>query len=138
VPTPAEPEGPPTPGTTAFVVASYVVVLLLTVLLALWGAFLVPLRVGGVPVPVSWVIAVGGNVGVAVMGARLLGHRGAAVPGLLWLALAATLAARRSEGDLIVAGTLVGLGFLLLGALASAVSYSMLSSRASPTRGARR
>ena len=35
----------------------FALVLLLTVLLAVWGAFLVPLRVGGVPVPVGLLLA---------------------------------------------------------------------------------
>ena len=123
----AEPEGRPSAG---FVAAAYAVVLLLTVLLALWGAFLVPFRVGGVPVPVSWVIAVVGNVALVVAGWRLLGRTGAAVPALLWLAVAVALASKRSEGDLVVAATLVGVGFLPLGALASAAAWFFLSARA--------
>jgi hypothetical protein len=135
VPTLAEPQGPP--GVT-FVAASYAVVLLLTVLLALWGAFLVPFRVGGVAVPVSWVIAVAGNAALVVAGGRLLGRAGAAVPALLWLALAVTLATRRSEGDLVIANTLVGVGFLPLGALACAAAWFSVSPRAQPAVGPRR
>ena len=135
MPTLAEPEGPPS---GAFVAASYAVVLLLTLLLALWGAFLVPFRLGGVPVPVSWVIAVVGNVAVGVAGGRLLGQYGAAVPGLLWLAVAATLAARSTEGDLVVAGTVVGAGFLPLGALASAAAWFRVAARAQADVGERR
>ena len=51
---PTTPEARPLgPRTTA---AAYGLVLLLAVLLALWGAFLVPLRIGTVPVPLvrSW------------------------------------------------------------------------------------
>ena len=128
MPTLAEPEGPPG---GAFVAASYAVVLLLTVLLALWGAFLVPFRLGGLPVPVSWVIAVVGNYALGRAGGHLLGRYGAAVPGLLWLALAATLASRSAEGDLVVAATLVGAGFLPLGALASAVAWFKVATRPS-------
>jgi hypothetical protein len=127
VPTLAEPEGPP--GVT-FVAASYAVVLLLTALLALWGAFLVPFRVGGVTVPVSWAIAVVGNVALGVVGGRLLGRVGAGLPGLLWLGLVVLLAMRRTEGDLVVAGTVVGVAFLPLGALASAATWFVLTSSA--------
>ena len=41
---------------------AYALLVLVAALLALWGAFLVPFRVGGTLVPVSWVVAV---VGVA-------------------------------------------------------------------------
>jgi hypothetical protein len=129
VPTLAEPEGPPG---VVFVAASYAVVLLLTTLLAVWAAFLVPFRLGGVTVPVSWVVAVVGNVAVGLAGGRLLGRVGAAVPGLLWLAVAVLLATRRAEGDLVIAATLVGTGLLPLGALASAAAFFLSPPRASP------
>ena len=97
--------------------------LVLTVLLAVWGAFLVPFRLGGTPVPVSWAIALGGNLLLGAWAGRLLGRAGAAVVGLLWLFLAFTLGSTREEGDLVVPGDLLGLGFLLLGAVGSAVAY---------------
>jgi hypothetical protein len=124
----AESEQPPS---LAFVVAAYALVVLLAVLLTLWGAFLVPFRVGGVLVPVSWLLAAVGNAALALAGGRLLGRIGAAVPGLLWLALVAALQTRRPEGDLILPGTPVGLGYLLVGALAAVVSYGYLSAPAS-------
>ncbi len=102
---------------------AYALVLLLTVLLALWGAFLVPFRVGGALVPVSLVIAVVGNVLVGRAGARVAGSAGAVVPGLLWVGLTLVLSGRRAEGDVVVPGSAVGLAFLLAGALASAVAY---------------
>ena len=137
----AQPGGPPGP---AFVAASYAVVLLLTALLTLWGAFLVPFRVGGVLVPVSWVVAALGNAGAALAGSRLLGNVGAAVPGVLWLVLMSVLLPRRTEGDLVVPGTYVGLGYLLIGAMASAIAWGFASARArsaaaaTPARPARR
>jgi hypothetical protein len=138
----AEPEGPPS---TGFVAASYVVVVLLTVLLTLWGAFLVPFRVGGVLVPVCWLVAALGNAGVALLGSRLLGSPGAAVPGLVWVALVFTLVPRRTEGDLVLPANYVALGYLLIGAVASAVAWGFASARArsaaaaaTPARPARR
>ena len=111
---------------------SYALVLLLTVLLAVWGAFLVPLRYGTVPVPVSWLVAVAGNGLLGWYGGRLLGRPGALVPGVLWLGIALTLGSKRGEGDLVVPGTLVGLVFLLLGAVTSAVAYGSAPRTASP------
>ena len=116
---------------------AYALVLLLTVLLALWGAFLVPFRVGGTLVPVSLVIAVVGNVLVGRAGARVAGSTGAVVPGLLWVALTLVLSSRRAEGDVVVPGSTVGMSFLLAGALASAVAYGAAVLRPDPG-GARR
>ena len=102
---------------------AYGLVLLLTVLLALWGAFLVPFRVGATLVPVSLVIAVVGNVLVGRAASRLAGSTGALVTGVLWIGLVLVLAGRRAEGDVVVPGSAVGTGFLLAGAVASAVAY---------------
>lgn len=84
-----------------------------------------PFRLGDTLVPVSLLIAVAGNVGVGRAGAQLGGKLGAAVPALLWLGLAFTLGLRRSEGDLVIQGSATGLGFLLAGALTSAVMYGL-------------
>ena len=100
--------------------AAYALVLVLTVEFALWGAFLVPFRVGGVVVPLCWIVAVVGNLAVGRAGGRLAGRLGAGVPGLLWLAVVVPLMTKRTEGDLVIVG-LVGLVFLAAGALASAV-----------------
>ena len=116
---------------------AYVLVLLLTVLLALWGAFLVPLRVGGTLVPVSLVIAVVGNVLVGRAASRLAGSSGALVTGGLWLALTLVLASRRAEGDVVVPGSAVGMGFLVTGALASAIAYGAAVVRPGPDRARR-
>ena len=108
------------------------VLLLLTVLLALWGAFLVPFRVGGALVPVSLVIAAVGNVLVGRAAARLAGSRGALATGVLWLGVAFVLSSRRAEGDVVVPGSAVGTGFLLAGALGSAVAYGAAVLRTAP------
>lgn len=103
---------------------AYALVLLLTVLLALWGAFLVPFRLGGTLVPVSLVIAAVGNVVVGRAAARLAGSGGVLAAGGLWTALALVLSSRRAEGDVVVPGSTVGLAFLVVGVLASAVAYA--------------
>lgn len=101
---------------------AYAVLVLLTLLLALWGAFLVPFRVGGTPVPVSWAVAAVGNLAVGRAGGQLAGAAGALVPGGVWLLVVVVLSSQRTEGDLVVPGSAVGLGFLLTGVLASAAT----------------
>ena len=108
---------------------AYALVLLLTLLLALWGAFLVPLRVAGTLVPVSLLLAGVGTLVVGRAGGRLAGATGALVPGLLWLAVAVALSSRRAEGDVVVPGSPVGMLFLLSGALGSAVAYGLTVTR---------
>ena len=129
-PEPAEQPGVATPGPGAAArAAAYALVLVLTVLLAVWGAFLVPLRVAGLAVPVCWFVALAGNVVLGIAGGRLLGKVGAVVPVLVWSAVAFALGTRRSEGDLIVTGSVSGLGFLLAGAVGGAVAYGLQLTR---------
>jgi len=109
--------------------AAYGLVLVLTALLAVWGAFLVPLRVGGVPVPVAPAVALVGNALLGRAGARLLGRAGAAGPGLVWLAVVLLLSTPRTEGDLVVPSTLTGLLFLVVGGLTSAVVLATAASQ---------
>lgn len=124
-PQPAEPG----PGEAA---ASYALVLVLGLLLALWGAFLVPLKVGTVPVPLSVLVALVGNAALGWCGGRLYGRVGAAGPGLVWLGVALALGTQRREGDLIVPGSVMGLLFLLVGAVTSAVAFGAVRRRARP------
>ena len=119
-----EPAGSPAAGPVP-TAAAYALVLLLTVLLAVWGAFLVPFRVGATLVPVSCVVALVGNLVLGRAGAALLGRWGVAGQGALWLAVALVLSSRRAEGDLVVPGTTVGLVFLLLGVVASSIAFGM-------------
>ena len=114
---------PPAPLGAAARTAAYALVLALTVLLALWGAFLVPFRVSGTLVPVSWLLALAGNVVLGTAGGRLYGRAGAVVPMLLWLVVALTLGSRRAEGDLVVPGSTTGLVFLLVGAVGGAMAF---------------
>lgn len=127
VPYPTRADAPCSPAAR---VGAYALVLWLTALLALWGSFLVPFRVGGTLVPVCWVVAVAGNVALGRAAAGLVGAAGAGGTGLLWVGTTIVLASRREEGDVVVPGTYVGLGFLLLGAVASAVTYGLAVRRA--------
>jgi len=103
-------------------VAAVVVAVWLALVEVLW----LPLRVGAVPVPVSLVAAVFGNVLLVDTVRRLSGSRLVAVlPALVWLGIALAAGSRRPEGDLLITGgdavtQLVNLGFLLVGVVAAA------------------
>jgi hypothetical protein len=89
--------------------------------LAVVESFLVPLRIGSVPFPITILLAVAGNVGLAKLAGRKTGSiAGAAVPPVLWLVVIIVLSLPRPEGDLIVPGNLTGLAFLFAGAVAGA------------------
>ncbi len=102
--------------------------LLVTVLaawLALVEVFWLPLRVFGVPLPVSVAAAVAGNLLLVALAARLTGSRLAAVlPALVWLVVAVGASLRRPEGDLLLVGGgvlgFLSLAFLLAGVVAAA------------------
>jgi len=93
--------------------------------LALVEAFWLPLRAGAVPIPLSVLAAVAGNLLLVPLAHRLSGSRAVAVlPGVVWLAVALGATVRRPEGDLVLVGGGVtggvGLAFLLFGVVAAA------------------
>ena len=99
---PAE-ESAPAPGPVRRA-AQYALLLLLAVLLAVWGAFFVPLRLGGVPVPLGLLLALA-PVPLVLAGGRASGRRwGGAGPYLVWVLVVLRLAATRTEGDLVLPG----------------------------------
>ncbi|WP_100499671.1 hypothetical protein [Geodermatophilus chilensis] len=118
--------------------------LLVTVLaawLALVEVFWLPLRVVGVPVPVSVVAAVAGNLLLVGLAARLTGSRLAAVlPAGVWLVIAVGASLRRPEGDLLLTGGgvlgFLSLAFLLAGVVAAAFAVGKVL--AAPRAGADR
>jgi hypothetical protein len=102
-----------------------VLVLVLAVWLALVEVFWLPLRIGGVLVPLSVVAAVAANLLMPRLGLRLSGSRVVAgFTGVAWLVVVVAGMIRRPEGDLIITGGgatgVVNLGFLLCGVLAAA------------------
>ena len=100
---------------------SYVLVLVLTVQCALWGAFLVPVRLFGVSSPVSALFAMA-NAPLVSAGRRVArAHWGGAVPALLWLGLVLRLGIPSSGGDLVIEATPIGYAFLLVGTAAAAI-----------------
>ena len=117
---------------------------LLVAVLAAWLAlvevFWLPLRVSGVPVPVSVLAAVAGNLLLVGLAARLTGSRLAAVlPAVVWLGVAVAAAIPRPEGDLLLTGSgLLGvltLAFLLAGVVAA--SFAVGKVLAGPRDGVR-
>jgi hypothetical protein len=116
---------------------------LVFVVLAAWlslvEVFWLPLRIGPVPVPVSVVAAIAGNLLLVDAAHRYSGSRAVAVlPAAVWLVVALAASLRRPEGDLIltgggVAGT-VNLAFLLLGVLAAAFAVGRVLAAPPPVR----
>jgi hypothetical protein len=108
--------------------------------LALVEVFWLPLRVGGVLVPVSVPAAVVGNL-LLVRGAhRWSGSRLVAVlPAVVWLAVVLAASSRRPEGDLVITGGgltgVVNTGFLLAGVIAAAFAVGRVVGVSRPRSG---
>lgn len=114
------------PATVGLGVVAVLVSGWLAVVEVLW----LPLRVGGVLVPVSVVAAVAGNLLLVPAALRLSGSKVvAALPAVTWLVVAVAAMVRRPEGDLLlVSGGSLGLvstAFLLLGVLAAALALGL-------------
>jgi hypothetical protein len=97
----------------------------IAVWIALVEVFWLPLRVGGVLIPVSVAAAVVANLLLPPLTLRVSGSRlFAAGTGIAWLVVAVASMIRRPEGDLLITGGgatgVVNLAFLLLGVLAAA------------------
>jgi hypothetical protein len=109
--------------------------------LALVEVFWLPLRVGGVLVPLSILVAVVANLLLPAAALRISGSRLVAVlPALSWLAVAIAAMIRRPEGDLVMTGGgatgVVNLAFLMIGVLAAAFSVGrVLAGGRRPTVG---
>lgn len=100
--------------------------------LALVEVFWLPWRVGGVPVPVSLLAAVAGNLLLVDAARRFSGSRLVGVlPAVVWLVVAVAATMRRPEGDLLLPGgdavtSTLNLGFLLVGVVAAAFAVGRL------------
>ena len=115
----------------------------LAVLIAAWLAlveiFWLPMRIGGVLVPVSLLVAVVGNLLLVDQAHRLSGSRAVAVlPAATWLVVAIGGMVRRPEGDLLLTGGgdtgVVNLLFLLVGVTAAAVAVGRALAGPPPRR----
>jgi hypothetical protein len=112
-------------GGRSAVVAWGIVAVLVAGWLALVEVFWLPLRMGGVLVPLSVVVAVVGNLMLTTAAHRLSGSRVVALlPALVWLVVAVAAMMRTPEGDLVLTGGgalgTINLAFLLLGVTAAA------------------
>jgi len=106
---------------------------LLAVAVAAWLSIVevlwLPLRVGGVLVPVSVAAAVVGNLVLVNLAHRVSRSRVVALlPAVVWLVIALAASQRRPEGDLLLLGGgtagAVNLAFLLLGVLSAAYAVA--------------
>jgi hypothetical protein len=109
--------------------------------LALVEVFWLPLRLFGVLVPLSVLVAVVGNLLLVTGAHRVSGSRAVAVlPALTWSVVAVAATTRRPEGDLVAAGGgglgAVTLSFLGLGVVAAsfAVGRVLAARPGSPRR----
>ncbi len=94
----------------------------LTVLAAVCEAFLVPLRVAGVRVPIALLLAVAVNLALPWLARWLSRSRlMTMLPALLWFLVILVLAGGTTEGDVVLAGNdWVALTLLLAGSSAAA------------------
>ncbi len=102
------------------------------VLLAIVGAFLTPLRLGGVLVPVALPLVVAGLAGLLWFTRTTTGHAGLALlPGVVWLVLSLVLSASTTENDIVLAqNNWVAVVYLLLGSVTIGVTaYRMIVPR---------
>lgn len=134
------PAAAPAPDPLVLRVLSGLLVAVAAAALAVLECFLVPLRIGSVPVPIVVPLTMAGNILLARLAGRWTGSvAGAAVPPVLWLVVVIVLALPRAEGDLIVQGTLTGLVFLFAGAVSGAYGVAAEITRrvkpAAPRRG---
>jgi hypothetical protein len=119
--------------------AAGVLVVVVALWLALVEAFWLPLRIGGVLIPVSVVAAVVGNLLMPRLALRLSGSRlVAGLTGVAWLVVVVAGMIRRPEGDLIITGGgatgVVNLAFLLCGVLAAAFAVGRALGGPPPVR----
>jgi hypothetical protein len=135
LPTPAAPEDERTPSRAldrTLRAAGLVVALLATVLTAALELFLTPLRLGGVPVGASILLAAVANPAIAWFAVTTTERRWAlGLPWALWtLLMLAAAGIRTDEGDyLIGASDWVALVVILVGSLAFAFyAYRMILS----------
>ncbi len=124
------------PATTAgLAVAALVVATWLTLVEVFW----LPLRVGLVPLPLSVLAAVLGNLLLPRLAYRLSGSKLVALlPAAVWLAISVAATMRRPEGDLLLvgggaAGT-VNLAYLLLGVVSAAFATGRVLAARPPRR----
>ncbi len=118
-----------------FLAASYAVLFLLGVVLALLGTFLAPagLRVGGhLVLSIGILVALVGHPIAGLLGLTLTGTRlGTLTPLLGWALVVLPLSSGTAQGDVVLPGTATSIAYLLVGA----ASYGAVAVFTRPTRG---
>jgi hypothetical protein len=110
------------------------VVLGLTLLLSVWAAFLVPVRIGSTPAPL-WLVPLVAMLALAVVAGRRLGLVGALPPAVLWLTVSLLgFGRQRAEGDVVVPSSIAGLAYLYGGTLLWAAVVVRVSAASRPAR----
>lgn len=111
------------PGEVLIRLGGGALVVWLAVLAAVCEAFLVPLRVAGVRVPLALLLAVVGNLGLPWLARWVSGSRMVTMlPAMLWFLVILVLAGGTTEGDVVLAGDdWVALALLLAGSAAAAM-----------------
>lgn len=103
-------------------IAGAVVVVAASLLAAVVGAFLVPLKVAGSYLPVATVIGVGGNVVLPLLAMWWVRSRVVAlVPGLIWFVVILLATQPDSAGSVVIANMWPSTLYLLTGAATIAV-----------------
>jgi hypothetical protein len=103
--------------------AAAIVATLLGGVFGLITAFLVPYRIGAVPIPLSFLMALAGNIAVIRFARYATASRlGIVGPVVSWLGVMLVLGSRTAEGDLVLRGDWRGLGTLFAGAVAFAIA----------------
>ena len=99
--------------------------------LGILGAFLVPLRISGMAVPASLVVAAL-NAPLVYTAMRVAGRPGGAVVALAWLVVTLTLGTTRAEGDLVIPSGGMGVAFLGVGTLSAGIPLGLRGRTADP------
>lgn len=104
--------------------AGALVAVVAAVATAVLAAFLSPLYLGTVRLPLAVLVAVVANYALVWFAFRVTGHRLVALlPGLVWIGTMIRLAAPTTEGDMVLTGNnWVGLGAVVAGVAAYAVA----------------
>jgi hypothetical protein len=118
-------------------VAAAVIAVWAAVLLGVVGAFLTPYRIGGVLVPISVLLGVGGNVLIIWFAYRFTGSKVLGLlPGVLWVVLTMIAAGRTTERDyVLLQSNWVAITYLYGGCAAVGVcAYRLIVPRPPPIR----
>jgi hypothetical protein len=118
-------------------IAGAVVSIWAALLLSAAGAFLTPLRVGAVLVPVSLVLGIGGNIAIMWFAYRVIRNRYLAVlPGLIWVVVTFIASGTTKEKDLVLyQGNWVAIVYLLSGSITvGVVAFRIFAPQPPPTR----